>query len=67
MYRMSISGRTRGRLYHMQVHGGRLINSQFIFFIISLLCLSIKIGAAPSEATVSIRKRQLCLREGGEI
>lgn len=28
----------------------------------ALLCLSIKIGAAPSDATVSTRKRQLCLQ-----
>lgn len=27
-----------------------------------LLCLSMKIGAAPSDATVSTRKRQLCLQ-----
>lgn len=36
-------------------------------FVIVLLCLSIKIGAAPSEATVSTRKRQLCLREVWQI
>lgn len=34
-------------------------------FVMPLLCLSIKIGAAPSEATVSTRKRQLCLWETG--
>lgn len=36
---------------------------RFTFFLIkALLCLSIKIGAAPRDATVSTRKRQLCLR-----
>lgn len=34
----------------------------FFFLITALLCLSIKIGAAPRDATVSTRKRQLCLR-----
>lgn len=32
------------------------------YSIVPLLCLSIKIGAAPSDATVSTRKRQLCLQ-----
>lgn len=31
--------------------------------LIASLCLSIKIGAAPRDATVSTRNRQLCLRE----
>lgn len=35
--------------------------NECLAFIIILLCLSIKMGAAPRDATVSTRKRQLCL------
>lgn len=37
--------------------------NRFQSFVIVSLCLSIKIGAAPRDATVSTKKRQLCLRE----
>lgn len=57
LYKMSISrSATINRTHQTQTYAGNR-NSDV------LLCLSIKIGAAPSEATVSTRNRQLCLCE----
>lgn len=47
----------------VQLHTCTLNNRECCFFVIFILCLSINIDAAPSEATVSTRKRQLCLWE----